>query len=213
MTEDRQRVRRLLEREERADAPAEGSPDERESGRAFGPERVPRGAELVDLRRVLLARPAAAGRERDRARLHALRGERLRERAEDRLLGGAAVARGEHDRARQRAFGAFFAFARGEASVARRSVAACSDASVRSRFALEGAAEPPPATRATDLAARGRSLGSFCSSPIDSPRTSPTLASRAAMFAIVKASGRPSAGISSQPSGAETGARRIGRTL
>src|SRR5688500_19573821 len=92
MTEDRQRVRRLLEREERADAPAEGSPDERESGRAFGPERVPRGAELVDLRRVLLARPAAAGRERDRARLHALRGERVRQRAEDRLVGATAVA-------------------------------------------------------------------------------------------------------------------------
>src|SRR5687768_17930668 len=99
MTEDRQRVRWLLEREERADAPVEGSPDKRESGRAFGPERVARGAELVDLRRVVLAGAPAARRERDGRRAHTFLVERLRERAQDRLLGGAAVARREHDRA------------------------------------------------------------------------------------------------------------------
>jgi hypothetical protein len=38
-------------------------------------------------------------------------------------------------------------------------------------------------------------------------------ASRSPMLRIVNASGRPSAEISSHRSGAETGARRIGRTL
>src|SRR5688572_21334791 len=164
MAEDRQRVRRLLEREERADPPAEGAPDKRDRGRTLRDEPVARGAHVVDLGRVLPARTPSARRESDRGRADPLLLERPRERAQDRLLGGAAVPGREHSRGRQGAFVAFFAFvafARGERSVAWRSVAACSDASVRSRFALEAAAEPPPATRATDPAARGWSLGSF----------------------------------------------------
>src|SRR5438128_4655628 len=56
-------------------------------------------------------------------------------------------------------------------------------------------------------------FGSFCARPSDGPRRSPTASRRADMLIIVKASGRPSEAISSHRSGAETGARRIGRTL
>src|SRR5712692_5682524 len=55
--------------------------------------------------------------------------------------------------------------------------------------------------------------GSFCARPFAGASRSPTCSIRAPMFAMVNASGRPSAPISSQRSGAETGARRMGRTL
>src|SRR5213078_4010754 len=56
-------------------------------------------------------------------------------------------------------------------------------------------------------------FGSFCARASDGLRRSPTASSRADMFMMVKASGRPRDAISSHRSGAETGARRIGRTL
>src|SRR5438552_18115742 len=56
-------------------------------------------------------------------------------------------------------------------------------------------------------------FGSFCARASDGLNRSPTASMRADMLIIVNASGRPSEAISSQRSGAETGARRIGRTL
>ena len=72
----------------------------------------------------------------------------------------------------------------------------------------------PAALRREDRSAfQAGGFGSFCASLSDGLSRSPTASSRAGMLIIVKASGRPSEAISSQRSGAETGARRIGRTL
>src|SRR6185503_596312 len=104
--------------------------------------------------------------------------------------------------------------ARAEGDGAARDIESRKRAHERAQDALLGGASVPRSEdRRASQRAFARVFGSFCARSCAGASRSPTAARRADMFAIVKASGRPSAPISSQRSGADTGARRIGRTL
>ena len=151
-------------------------------------ERVPRRPELLLLRDVVAARPL--GRERDARGRDAFRLEPGREPLEQRLLGRAAVA-GSQDRTRHGRFAVtFFTVV----------------------FFVAGAVPLPPPD-GFFVPAVNTFVGNLCASFNAGDSRSPTVSRRAGRFAIVNASGRPSPAISSQRSGALTGARRIGRTL
>src|SRR5437899_3066637 len=106
MAEDRQRVRRFDGREECAHASAEAATDERDP--VVGAQRVTRGAQIFELRRVPTARTLATGTERDGAAVDIESPERARERAQDALFSGAAVSRREDRRTRHRDFARIF---------------------------------------------------------------------------------------------------------
>src|SRR3989454_10556383 len=61
--------------------------------------------------------------------------------------------------------------------------------------------------------AQAGTFGSFCASSSEGASRSPTCSRRGGVFAIVEGSGRPREGVASHRRGADTGARRIGRTL
>src|SRR5258706_2221939 len=71
----------------------------------------------------------------------------------------------------------------------------------------------PIAGREDRRAFHAGGFGSFCASAGDGLRRSPTASRRADIVIILEAAGRPSDAISSHRSGADTGARRMGRTL
>ena len=160
MSQDRERVGRLVPREEDAHAAAERATHERDPFVAFRAKGLASDPKVGELSLIPRAGSRAASRERHRAAHDPALGERGRELSQDRLPLRSAVARREHSGA-----------------------------------------------------AAHVDFGSFCARLSDGASRSPTCSSRTDMFIIVNASGRPSEAISSHRSGADTGARRIGRTL
>src|SRR5438093_1889407 len=94
MSDDRERVGRLLFGKERAHPSAEAATNERNEVMR-PPELVTRGAQVRELIGVVAARPPAARAERDGQRVDVVRGERFRKRTQDRLRRAAAVAGSE----------------------------------------------------------------------------------------------------------------------
>src|SRR5919204_6510863 len=96
MAEDDQPGRRLALGQERAHAPTERPPDQRDRTAVLGDQPVARRPQIGQLGLVAAARTAAAGRERHAGGDDPGFPEAACQPPQQRLLGGAAVARREH---------------------------------------------------------------------------------------------------------------------